>query len=193
MALLYFCIMKKSQIKNLIFVAIIALMIIPQTRKPIQVFLQKGLAMISPSVIKENKRELVDNYNWQLQEIDGNSVNFNTSKNKVVLINFWATWCPPCIAEMPSLHKLYDDYENTVDFYFVSNEEIDVLNEFLGKNNYSFKVHVPKTKYPDTFDVSSIPRTFLIDKNGNIVIDKTGAANWNSEKVRSQIDVLLAQ
>ena len=193
MALLYFCIMKKSQIKNLIFVAIIALMIIPQTRKPIQVFLQKGLAMISPSVIKENKRELVDNYNWQLQEIDGNSVNFNTSKNKVVLINFWATWCPPCIAEMPSLHKLYDDYENTVDFYFVSNEEIDVLNEFLGKNNYSFKVHVPKTKYPDTFDVSSIPRTFLIDKNGNIVIDKTGAANWNSEKVRNQIEVLLAQ
>ncbi len=183
----------KSQIKNLVFVVIIALMIIPQTRKPIQVFLQKGLAMISPSVINEEKREAVNDYNWQLQDIEGNAINFNSSKDKVVLINFWATWCPPCIAEMPSLHKLHDDYKDKVDFYFVSNEELDVLNEFLNKNKYSFKVHIPKTKYPEAFDVSSIPRTFLIDKQGNIVIDKTGAANWNSEKVRSQIDDLLVE
>lgn len=166
-------------------------MIIPQTRKPIQVFLQKGLAMISPSVIQESKRESVNDYNWELQNIDGGSINFNSSEEKVVLINFWATWCPPCIAEMPSLHKLHDDYKDKVDFYFVSNEELDVLSEFLKKNNYSFNVHVPKTKYPEAFDVSSIPRTFLIDKNGDIVIDKTGAANWNSEKVRNQIDKLL--
>ena len=193
MALLYFCKMKKSQIKNLIFVLIIALMIIPQTRKPIQTFIQKGIAMFSPSIIDENKRDLVDDYNWQLQDIEGSSVNFNTSENKVVLINFWATWCPPCIAEMPSLHKLYDDYQDKIDFYFVSNEEVGVLNDFLSKNNYAFKVHIPKTKYPESFNVSSIPRTFLIDKDGNIVIDKTGAANWNSEKVRNQIDALLAK
>lgn len=193
MALLYFCKMKKSQIKNLIFVLIIALMIIPQTRKPIQTFIQKGIAMFSPSIIDENKRDLVDDYNWQLQDIEGSSVNFNTSENKVVLINFWATWCPPCIAEMPSLHKLYDDYQDKIDFYFVSNEEVGVLNDFLSKNNYAFKVHIPKTKYPESFNVSSIPRTFLIDKDGNIVIDKTGAANWNSEKVRNQIDALLAE
>ena len=168
-------------------------MIIPQTRKPIQTFIQKGIAMISPSVIDEDKRELVSNYNWQLQDIDGSSVNFNASKDKVVLINFWATWCPPCIAEMPSLHDLHDDYKDKIDFYFVSNEEVEVLNEFLKKNNYSFKVHIPKTKYPEAFDVSGIPRTFLIDENGNIVIDKTGAANWNSDKVRSQIDALLAE
>ncbi len=166
-------------------------MIIPQTRKPIQVFIQKGLAMISPSVISEEKRESVSDYNWKLEDLEGIQVNFNSSKDKVVLINFWATWCPPCIAEMPSLHKLYDDYKDKVDFYFVSNEKVEVLNEFLSKNNYSFKVHIPKTKYPEVFDVSGIPRTFLIGKKGNIVIDKTGAANWNSEKVRSQIDILL--
>ena len=191
MALLYFCIMKKSQIKNLVFVVIIALMVIPQTRKPIQVFLQKGLAMFSPSVIKENKREIVDNYNWQLQDIEGNSINFNASKNKVVLINFWATWCPPCIAEMPSLHKLYDDYKDQVDFYFVSNEKGEVLESFLEKNEYQFKVQIPKTEYPKIFDVSSIPRTFLIDRSGSIVMDKSGAANWNSKAVRETIDELL--
>ena len=183
--------MKKSQIKNLIFVVIIALMIIPQTRKPIQVFLQKGLAMISPSVVKEEKRTSLDSYNWRLQDIEDVQVNFNTSENNIVLINFWATWCPPCIAEMPSLHKLYDDYKDKIDFYFVSNETVEVLTEFLKNNNYSFEVHTPVSQYPEAFDVSSIPRTFLIDKNGNIVIDKTGAANWNSDKVRATIDNLL--
>ena len=166
-------------------------MIIPQTRKPIQVFLQKGLALISPSVISEEKREFVTDYKWIIEDLNGNSINFDTSKEKVVLINFWATWCPPCIAEMPSLHKLHDDYKDKVDFYFVSNEERDVLTEFLNKNNYSFNVHIPKSKYPEAFDVSSIPRTFLIDKQGNIIIDKTGAANWNSEKVRTTLDKLL--
>lgn len=181
----------KPSIKNIIFLVVIVLMIIPQTRKPIQVFLQKGLALISPSIINEDEREFVDTYNWQLNDIQGTSVNFNSSKDKVVLINFWATWCPPCIAEMPSFHKLHNDYKNKVDFYFVSNEDINVLNEFLKKNEYSFNIHIPKTKYPEAFDVSSIPRTFLIDKKGNIVIDKTGASNWNSEKVRNQIDELL--
>ena len=183
--------MKKSQIKNLIFIAIIALMIIPQTRKPIQTVIQKGIAMFSPSIIKEDKRETMDSYNWRLQDLEGVQINFNESKDKVVLINFWATWCPPCIAEMPSLHKLYDDYKDKVDFYFVSNEEVDVLNKFLAENNYSFNIHIPTTQYPKAFDVSSIPRTFLIDKKGNILIDKTGAANWNSDKVRATIDLLF--
>ena len=183
----------RSQIKNGVLLVLIALLIIPQTRKPIQVFLQKGLALISPSVVNENKRETLDTYNWQLQEINGDLVSFNASKDRVVLINFWATWCPPCIAEMPSLHKLYEDYNNKIDFYFVSNEDREVVHEFLTKNNYSFDVQIPKTKYPSAFDVSGIPRTFLIDKQGEIVIDKTGAANWNSEKVRNQIDALLAE
>lgn len=183
--------MKRSQIKNLVFVIIIALMIIPQTRKPIQTFIQKGIAMISPSVVKEDKRKDVDSFEWLLTDINDVEINFNKSKGKVVLINFWATWCPPCIAEMPSLHKLYEDYQDKIDFYFVSSENKEIVKEFLKKKNYKFNVHTPQTQYPKSFDVSSIPRTFLIDKIGNIVIDKTGAANWNSKTVRSTIEVLL--
>lgn len=183
----------KSQKKNAIFFVLIALMIIPQTRKPIQTFLQKGLAMISPSIVDKDDRVQLDTYYWQLMDINGNTKNFSVSENKVVLINFWATWCPPCIAEMPSLQELYADYYDEVDFYFVSNEKNDVIKEFLKHNGYSFTVHIPTTKYPKTFNVSGIPRTFLIDKQGNIVIDKTGAANWNSDKVRNQIDQLLAE
>ncbi|RSK39361.1 TlpA family protein disulfide reductase [Mangrovimonas spongiae] len=185
--------LKKTQIKNIVFFVFIALLIIPQTRQPIQVFLQKGLALISPSTINKEDRQKITTYNWRLEDVNGNQSNFSESQGKVVLINFWATWCPPCIAEMSNLNELYLDYNDKIDFYFVSNEDIETLQQFLNKNKYAFNVHSSITQYPSDFDVSSIPRTFLIDKEGNIVIDKTGAANWNSDKVRSLINQLLKE
>lgn len=183
--------LSKSRIKNLIFLAAIALLIIPQTRTPIQVFLNKGLALFGPSVEDSTNLKQVTDYNWKLKSIGGEVLDFNTVKGKVVLINFWATWCPPCIAEMPSMKALYADYKDKIDFIFVSNEDAETINTFLNKNNYSFEVYNPLTNYPDAFNVKGIPRTFLIDTEGNIVIDKTGAANWNSDTVRNTIDNLL--
>ena len=92
---------------------------------------------------------------------------------------------------MPSLEALHNDYQDKVVFLFVSNEDEEKVSKFIAKNNYGFNVHKPLSENPEDFDVSSIPRTFLIDKNGTIVIDKTGASNWNSEKVRTIIDQLL--
>ena len=181
----------RSNIKNIIFFTIIGLLLIPQTRQPIQVLLHKSLALFSPSTIDESKQEVIENYSWNLKNEEGTIYNFESTKGKVVLVNFWATWCPPCIAEMPSMQLLYDDYKDKIEFVFVSNEEFLVINEFVNKKEYTFDVYNPLTKYPEDFDVSSIPRTFLIDKNGRLVIDKTGAANWNSNAVRNQIDLLL--
>jgi thiol-disulfide isomerase/thioredoxin len=172
---------------------VIALLIIPQTRKPIQVFLNKGLTLFSPSIIDTEDRKVLDNYNWQLEDLEGNTFNYATTQNKVVLINFWATWCPPCIAEMPSLEKLHNDYKDKIIFLFVSNEDSKKVSKFITKNDYTFNVYKPLTQYPKVFNVSSIPRTFLIDKKGKIVIDKTGASNWNSSKVRAVIDQLLTE
>lgn len=181
----------KSQRNNIIFLVFILLLLIPQTRQPIQVFLQKGLAMISPSVIKEDNRITLTDYEWQLVDENGRSYNFNEAKGKVVLINFWATWCPPCIAEMPSMEKLYTDYKDKVVFLFVSNETQEVISKFKQKNDYDFLVHSAITAGPKLLEVSSIPRTFVLDPKGHIVIDKTGAADWNSDKVRKLLDDLL--
>jgi len=182
---------RKITWSNIIFVVVILLLIIPQTRQPIQVFIHKGLALFSPSIEGENNRKSLTNYNWQLEDILGNNYDFKQAEDKIILINLWATWCPPCIAEMPSLQKLYDDYNHKIEFLFVTNEKSEVVKQFLDKNNYSFNVLMPKSEYPKVFNVSSIPRTYLIDQKGNIIIDKSGAANWNSEKVRGLIDKLL--
>lgn len=184
--------MDKSKVKNIIFLILIAVLIIPQTRKPIQVLVQKGVLLIKkPSIeSKETSAKLTD-YDWHL--VDGNNASYNLqqAQGKVVLINFWATWCPPCIAEMPSFQKLYNDYGDKVEFLFVSDEELDVINPFLEKRQFTFEVYRPASHYPAIFDVTSIPRTFLIDKDGHVIIDETGAVNWNSDTVRNIIDGLL--
>ncbi len=182
---------KKINLKNIIFLVVIALLLIPQTRRPITIFMHKGLAYLnSPSVINDEQVTL-SSYAWKLKNEHGELFNFNQTKGKVVFINFWATWCPPCVAEMPEIQSLYKDYKDQIEFVFVSNEDHQVINAFLDKHGYTFKVHSPITMYPKEFDVSSIPRTFLIDKDGRIVLDKTGAVNWNSDKVRDIINGLL--
>lgn len=181
----------RSKINNIIFFAIIGLILFPQTRQPLQILLHKGLALFSPSMIDESKQIQIEDYNWKLKAEDNSVFNFEETRGKVVLINFWATWCPPCIAEMPNMQLLYNDYKDKVEFVFVSNEDFTVINKFMSKNGYIFNVYNPVTKYPESFDVSSIPRTFLIDKKGRIIIDKTGASNWNSESVRKTINQLL--
>ena len=182
---------KKSTIKNIVFVIIIGLLIIPKTRQQIQIGLQTVIAKLSPSIEKAEDAKLVSDYNWKLIDLEGNTFNFNEAKGKVILVNIWATWCPPCIAEMPSIQALYNDYGDKIEFVLVSNESQEVITSFLKKKNYSFKAYKSLTAPPTTFNVKSIPRTFLLNKEGQIIIDESGAANWNSEKVRATIDELL--
>lgn len=185
--------LSKSQLSNLVFVLIILVLIIPQTRKPIQIFLNKGLALFSPSLENDKTSIVLKDYHWKLQDETGQIYNFEQAKGKVVFLNFWATWCPPCIAEMPSIQKLYDDYKDKVDFFFVTTDRYHEVQPFLNKNNYNFKVYRPVNNESGLFDVPTIPRTFLIDKTGKVIIDESGAANWNSDKVRTTIDKLLKQ
>lgn len=185
--------LKKSQYSNLLFLVIISLLLIPQTRKPIQVFLQKGLAQFSPSVIDETKQKRLTDYNWKLKNLDGEFYDFNETQGRVVLVNFWATWCPPCIAELPSLSALYEDYKQRVEFIFITNEDSDKVTSYLDKNDINIPVFHSLTVVPKMLETTSIPRTLLIDKDGTIIIDKTGAANWGSDTVRAELERLLAQ
>lgn len=185
--------LSKSKRSNLWFLLILLLLIVPQTRQLIQVFLQKGVALISPSVINQENRKQIHTYNWDLKHLNGVNYNFKQAEGKVVLVSFWATWCPPCIAEMPNLVKLHADFKNEVEFLFVSNEDSATLHSFLNKNGYNIPVYKPRSKTPDVLKTSTIPRTILLDKQGRLVIDKTGASNWNSETVRQTINGLLTK
>ena len=182
----------KNQWSNIIIAVVILAMIIPGTRKPIQIFVNKLLAF-SPSVTSEEKRESITDYNWVLEKNNKDRKEFSDLKGKVILVNFWATWCPPCIAEMPSFELLYRDYHNKIEFLFVSNEDHETVRGFLDRKKYSIPAYRPLSEAPKPLNGSTLPTTYLISSTGKIVIMKVGSANWNSESVRKTIDKLLLE
>lgn len=182
----------KKHWSNILFGVLVVLMIIPQTRMPIQVFVQR-LISFSPSETSEEKRETLQNYDWALVALDSEDINFSQSQGKVVVVNFWATWCPPCVAEMPSFQKLYDAYGSNVDFYFVTSEKPDKVNRFLDKHNYSLPVYLQFFEAPEQMQSSVLPTTYVLSKSGEIVVNETGVADWNSKKIRSLLDRLLSE
>lgn len=182
----------KKNISNLLFVTILILFFIPNTRGMMQIFLTR-IFSFSPGIVNVEERKQVTNYDWKLRGFKTEGINFNQAENKVVLVNFWATWCPPCIAEMPSLQELYNDYQDKVVFLFITNEVDEDVEKFMTAKSYTYPVYRSLSKVPHPFVISPIPATYLLDKKGNIIIDKTGAADWNTDKVRATIDELLAQ
>ncbi|MCK4561873.1 MAG: TlpA family protein disulfide reductase, partial [Flavobacteriaceae bacterium] len=141
--------------------------------------------------INKDERIKLSTYDWQLVDIQGNKVDFNTFKNKVIVVNFWATWCPPCIAEMPAFEKLYQDYKKDVVFLFVANDDPKKVKKFISAKGYSHPVYYQLTEAPKDLLSNSLPTTYIINKGGEIVVDKTGAADWNSGKVRDLLDTLI--
>jgi len=181
----------KKQWSNILFGAFIILMIVPQTRMPIQVFIQRFISF-SPSELDKEDRAILKEYDWNLSSLKSEKVNLSQSEGRVILINFWATWCPPCVAEMPELQELYDAYGDKVDFYFITNESPEKVNLFLKKKGYDIPVYLQIEKSPKVLESSSLPTTYLLSKSGEIVMRKTGAASWNSDSVHVVLDGLLA-
>ncbi len=182
----------KNQWSNIIFIVIILAMLIPQTRKPIQIFVNK-LISFAPSVNDEEDRVKLADYNWVLEDSRGKRVEFSEFEGEVIIINFWATWCPPCIAEMPSFQELYVDYQDKVTFLFVSGEQRQTVENFMKRKRFDLPAYKMLTKTPEPMDGKTLPTTYVISKDGSIVVDKVGAAEWNSESFRKTLDELIAE
>jgi len=177
---------------NILIVGVILLLTFPQTRTFISTKVNQLLASSPAEVSEENQREL-KNYHWRLEDAYGKWTQLSESKGKVVFINFWATWCPPCIAEMPDLNNLYKQYNGKVDFYFVAQDEPEKVAAFMKKNDYDFPVYFAKANPPKEISSPALPTTYVISKNGKIVFDKTGAANWDSDRFKIVLERLLEE
>jgi thiol-disulfide isomerase/thioredoxin len=187
---------KKSKFSIAIDVAIgimLIFLLIPATRKQTAALILKPtLFLHQPRVIKDKLPLSQMAKHWQLKSTSGATVSLHEFEGKVIFINLWATWCPPCIAEMPQLQKLYNDYGDKIEFLFVSNENPGTMQNFLDSKNYTLPAYYPISDYPDDFDTSSIPATFIVNAKGEIVISKKGVAQWNSSRMRKILDALIA-
>lgn len=183
---------KTGIVLDFVFLALFLAMLNPTTRKVISSSVIR-YTMTAPKVEKKINSLADVDYNWRYQDQDGTAINFSENKGKVVLLNFWATWCPPCVAEMPSLQKLYDEYGDRVEFVLITNEGFNIIDPFMTKRGLSLPVYTAIDPVSDILQSKSIPVTYLISKKGEIILSKTGAAKWHSDKVKQVIDNLLVE
>ncbi|PHR46771.1 MAG: thiol-disulfide oxidoreductase [Fluviicola sp.] len=175
---------------DLLFLLLIGLLFIPSVRKPVQVFVQRIIAT-SPDELAESEKVEVNSYDWELLSMKGEVVNFSESIGRPVVLNLWATWCPPCIAEMPALQNLYDSFGIEVDFYFVSSEDSDKLKKWLKSKEYNLPVYNAYSAYPKEFESNTLPTTFVLNKQGRIVMKEVGSAKWDSDGVKDFLQELI--
>lgn len=185
--------MKKNLIKivGVGILVMIGLILIPQTRQPIKKIASKGYRFFVPRVEYE-KATFVSDYKWSLKDENGQDFEFANTKGKVVFLNLWATWCGYCVAELPEMEKLYKSYGDEVVFLFVSDEKQSKTARFKKKHGYVLPFFASETESPMAFKTASLPRTFIIDKQGNIVLNKGTSKSWDNENIRSLLDGLIA-
>ncbi|MBI3995974.1 MAG: TlpA family protein disulfide reductase [Nitrospirae bacterium] len=133
--------------------------------------------------------------NFRLINLDGEDVSLIGMTGKVVFINFWATWCGPCKAEMPSMETLYQDYKDKgLEMLAVSSdmEGALVVQPFVEKLGLSYPILLDTDfRVDDKYMIQSLPTTILVDRNGVITHRIMGAWNWDSPESRNMIEKLL--
>ncbi|MDE2119676.1 MAG: TlpA family protein disulfide reductase [Betaproteobacteria bacterium] len=126
---------------------------------------------------------------FSLEDIDGKAHSLAEYRGKVVLVNFWATWCPPCRAEMPSIQKLYASMKGRpfVVLALDQGETVDSVFSFMGQLSPSpgFPVLLDaRSQAAHAFGVMGIPTSYLIDPQGRIVAQAIGGRDYDSAAMR---------
>lgn len=135
-------------------------------------------------------------YNFKLKDLNGNDVDMQAYKGKVIFLNMWATWCGPCREEMPSIHDLYSkvDHEKIV-FILLSLDTEDnrhKVTKYLSDKGFSFPVYTTDGSLPKQLQVSTIPTTFVVGSDGKIKLKKVGTANYATTEFQQFLQGLVA-
>jgi thiol-disulfide isomerase/thioredoxin len=125
---------------------------------------------------------------WAVTSLDGKELRMSDLRGKVVFINRWATWCGPCVMEMPSIQALHDSLKDAnVAFVIVSDEEMPVVKEFVAKKGWSLPIYLASEGFPRHLQTDGIPATFIANSKGEIVFGEMGAKDWNTDEVRRKL------
>ena len=179
-------------LSDLLFYGIIILLLIPSTRMTLVTFVKKATLIAPLKISAPDNSKLEDSdYSWYVKSSESENIYLEQFKGELVFLNFWGTWCPPCVAEMPSIQNLYEEYGDKIRFIMVSRESPDIISAFVKKNEYTFPVYSQSISEPEIFQSQSIPTSYLISPSGNIILKKKGAAKWDSRKIKELINTHL--
>ncbi len=152
--------------------------------------LQRGIlatGIFRPDVSVDESEFVKAEFNMPLITLNGDRTNLREYEGKTIFLNFWATWCPPCIAEMPNIQKLYEDFQDSEDIVFVMlslDEDPEKARAFMERKEFSMPVYFLAGRQPGVYNSTVVPTTYVISPEGYIVTEKRGMANYNTVSFR---------
>ena len=185
----------KSRLTWIAYVSIFLLFWITGWHKPAIAKVQQGIlatGLIQADINQEHSKNAVDAI---LYDEEGQIVRLSEFRGKVVFFNIWATWCPPCKAEMPGIQRLYESSEiDAVNFVMLSaDRNFEKAKKYKEANNFTFPIYRLGGSISEELNSSSLPTTFIIGKSGEIKMTHTGMAKYNTEEFRNYLKELVTE
>lgn len=144
-------------------------------------------------LIKPNREQQAKDFN--VAALEGGKLRLADLKGKVVFLNFWATWCPPCMEEMPAMERLWQRYKDQgliVIALSMDSAGAKVVKPFIEQAKYTYRVALdPKMEIAELYGARSVPSTFIIDRSGTLRAIALGPRDWDGRASFAYFDALL--
>lgn len=155
----------------------------------VQGWLQQGLlytGIMQADIRYAETNSVPANFDLELRSFEGEPFALESLRGKTIFINFWATWCPPCLAEMPFMQNLYEDLKDeNIAFVFIStDDDIEVAKRFVEAKSYSLPMYRLSGNVPEMYVVRSLPTTYVISPSGQMATVHVGMANYDTKGFR---------
>lgn len=162
--------------------------------------MQRGLlatGLITPSLTIDFDEMLdASGSEFYFADSDFKTQNLSQFEGKVVFLNFWASWCPPCIAEMPSIENLYKSFEGRDEFAFLlvsMDENFADAQKFMDSRNLNMPIYHYRSRDRTVFTSDLLPTTYVITPNGKIAMERKGMAKYDTPAFKQFMEKLAAQ
>jgi len=168
----------------LVFIVIILISCQPILKAPVATLMSMRLHTPKIDTKKSNEYPQAA-YNLYISDLEGNIVKMNNYRGKVIFLNFWATWCMPCITELPSINDLYNQFKNEdIVFLLISGETAKKVKQYKERKKYDvpFYISDENSHIPKMYFSRGIPTTFIINKQGKVIKASSGAEDWDDKE-----------
>ncbi len=183
-----------KNILNVVYIGVILLLLFNPWAKATLIRVLMTVGFFQPNVSMVQKAS----FDTSLPDVTflyetGKALKLSDLRGKVVFINFWATWCPPCLAEMPSINQLYEQFKNDTTIVFIT---VDVdgrlakSSSFLRQHEWHLPLYQDTGNLPPVLSGNAIPLTVIFNRKGRLVYRHEGVANYSSNKMLEFIRAL---
>ena len=183
-----------KKITNILLLVLLFLVIFVPEFKAIVLRGMSHLGIFNANTTERNiTDDTLQSHPFQYQDAQGKSYSSLDLEGKIVFLNFWASWCPPCIAEFPDIQNLYETYEHDKDIVFITitlDDDIQKGVQFVQKKKYTLPVYALQSSPSKNWYQGALPTTLVIDTKGNVVFRKENMAQYNTKNFKNFLEGL---